>query len=102
RACGGGDRGGGGGGQVGVGGGGGGGEEPYPYKARVEIRDADLAAVERLTKDIKPAVDLAGRATVTANLHGTVEPFRVESSGTAAVSGLRIDKLKFRQVNTAW
>jgi hypothetical protein len=76
--------------------------EPYPYKARVEIRDADLAAVERLSKDVKPAVDLAGRATVFANLRGSVEPFRVESSGTAAVSDLRIDKLKFRQINTAW
>jgi uncharacterized protein involved in outer membrane biogenesis len=77
-------------------------DEPYPYKVRVEVIDADLAAVERLTKDVKPAVELAGRATVTANLHGTVEPFRVESSGTAAVTGLQIDHVKFRQVKTAW
>src|SRR5262249_7369996 len=77
-------------------------DEPYPYKARVEIRDADLAAVERLTKDVKPAADLAGGARVTANLHGTVEPFRVESSGTASVTDLRVDQLKFRQVNAAW
>jgi hypothetical protein len=77
-------------------------DEPYSYRVRVEVRDADLAAVKRLTKDVKPAVDLAGRATVTTNLHGTVEPFRVESSGTAAVAGLQVDQLKFQEVKAAW
>jgi hypothetical protein len=52
-------------------------EKPYAYKATVSLRDADLASAEKLAKDLRPTVQLSGRAMVTANMSGTVQPFEI-------------------------
>ena len=77
-------------------------EKPYAYKAKVSFRDADLASAEKLAKDLRPTVNLSGRATVNANLSGTVQPFEISSKGTAQVTALQVDKLKLRQASLAW
>ncbi len=77
-------------------------KEPYRYKASLTLKGADLSAVQRLAADLRPGVDLAGRLTVTADVSGTLEPFKVATSGTAAATGLKVDTVTLQDVEFGW
>lgn len=77
-------------------------KEPYPYKARIDLPNADLAAVGRLAEELRPTIHVSGRATLHADLSGTMKPFHIESTGTADLTGLKVDQLKFQEIKLGW
>jgi hypothetical protein len=77
-------------------------KEPYPYKATLHLPDADLSSVHRLAEELRPAVQVSGRATLHADLSGTLRPFLLESSGTAELTGLKVDELRLQDAKFGW
>jgi translocation and assembly module TamB len=77
-------------------------EGEHPFTVKLSVKDADLSAVQRLSPDMRPPVTVAGRASVTAKLSGTLEPFHLQASGTAVLAGLKVDRLKFEEIRLRW
>jgi hypothetical protein len=77
-------------------------EEPYAYRATVKLPGADLSALERLAEELRPPVQVGGRATLTAEVSGALQPFRLRSSGTAVLTALKVDQVTLQEGKLAW
>src|SRR5205807_2272881 len=73
----------------------------YPYKGRLELKDADLVLLQRLSPNLRPSLPIEGSAAIIADIHGQLTPLSFAASGTAIakdllVSGVRVDALAFK------
>ena len=74
----------------------------YPYKGRLTMKDADLAALERLSPNVRPPVTVKGRATVAADLQGKLSPLTFAASGTASAGELTVADVLVDSVAFKW
>src|SRR5262249_31574155 len=78
----------------------------YPFKGKIELRDADLAALQRLSPNLRPVLPIDGRAGFSADFQGKLTPLSLTASGTAQareliVSGVRVQALSFHWIQEA-
>jgi translocation and assembly module TamB len=76
--------------------------EPFRVRAKLDLQDAELAAVQRLSPDLKPPVALAGRLNATANVDGTLRPSAVQTSGNGAAADMKVEGLTVGNLNLRW
>jgi len=75
---------------------------PYHYQARIDVRGTEAAELPQLPEAARSTVVVEGRATVAARLQGTLDPWKLDTSGTASIAGLKIDVLKLQDISLTW
>ena len=70
----------------------------YPFKGKLDLKDADLAALQRLSPNVRPALAIEGRAGFTADFQGTLTPLSITSSGLAQAKDLTISTVSIETV----
>jgi hypothetical protein len=76
--------------------------EPFRYQAELGLKDGDLAALQHLAAEFRPPVPLEGRVGITAEVHGTLSPLRLEASGTGTASIFKVNMLQVRSLKFRW
>jgi hypothetical protein len=76
--------------------------QAYPFKASVKIEQVALEHVERLTSLLPESLRLAGEATATATVEGTLSPLSLKSNGQARVVKLRIGSVPADDLTFRW
>lgn len=76
--------------------------EPYRLRGKLDLRDADLSAVQRLSPDLKPPVTVAGHLSADASFEGTLSPLAVQTSGNVAATDLKVEGLAVRDLKMRW
>ena len=73
-----------------------------PYKGSLDLKDADLAALQHLSPNLRPALAFEGRAGIVANFQGKLAPFAFSATGTAEVNGLTIAGVQVDTLTFHW
>jgi hypothetical protein len=76
--------------------------ERYRYRARLDLKDADLGALQRLVPELRPPVPVGGHSDLSADVDGTLHPLTWHARGTAAARELRLDTLTAGDVKFRW
>ncbi len=76
--------------------------EPFRVRGKLDLQDADLSAVQRLSTGLRPPVTLAGHLNVAANFAGTLRPMAVRTAGTVAAEDLKVEGLTVRNLKLRW
>jgi hypothetical protein len=76
--------------------------EPYRLQGKLDLQDADLSAVQRLSPDLKPPVIIAGHLNADANFDGTLRPMAAQTSGKLAATDLKVEGLTVRDLKLHW
>ncbi len=76
--------------------------EPFRLRGKLDLRDADLSAVQRLSPDLKPPVTIAGHLNADASFEGTLRPMAVQTSGNVAATDLKVEGLAVRDLKLRW
>src|SRR5205807_4011283 len=63
---------------------------PYEYAIKLNLTQTNLAALERLSPDVRPPLHFAGRFDAKAEVHGKLRPLTYELSGAANAEDLRV------------
>jgi translocation and assembly module TamB len=74
----------------------------YPLQATAALKGWDLATLERLAPQWRPPLDLAGTFSITADLKGTLQPLKVEASGTSAAREVRVGDFRVQDAKFHW
>jgi hypothetical protein len=75
----------------------------YPLKAQLDLKNWDLAALQKLAgESIKSPVRVAGSFTTAAHLDGTLRPFKLAVFGDVAAAELRINDFNVSSVKFHW
>jgi uncharacterized protein involved in outer membrane biogenesis len=75
---------------------------PWAYGGTLTAKGTDLAQLKQLAPDFRPPFPVAGRADLTADLSGALDPASVKASGTADGSDLVLDQLKVDSLSFKW
>jgi uncharacterized protein involved in outer membrane biogenesis len=75
---------------------------PFPFQGQVKLREGDLSALQGLAPRWRPPVPVAGRLTTSVEVQGTVRPFTLSTSGTAAAPLLKVSDLTLNDVHFRW
>jgi hypothetical protein len=75
---------------------------PYPYKARIELHDIDVSALDGLSPAYRPPVAATGTLVIDADLGGSLQPPTVVASGNARARRLRIEGVTIDSVSFEW
>jgi hypothetical protein len=75
----------------------------YPLKAQLDLKNWDLAALEKLAgASIKSPVRIAGSFTTAAHVDGTLRPLKLAVFGDVVAAGLRINDFNVSDVKFHW
>jgi translocation and assembly module TamB len=76
--------------------------EAARYRANLDVRKADLAALQRLAPEFRPPVTIAGRFEGNADVRGTLNPPTLDASGTARADDLRVQNVAISSTTFRW
>lgn len=76
--------------------------EPYDYNAQLQLPEADLSALNKLSPDLQLPVALAGLFRVEGGMEGTLSPMTFQTAGTASVEDLVIEEFAIGAASVAW
>jgi hypothetical protein len=74
----------------------------FPYTVQLATRAWNLEALQRLAPQSRPPFRLAGRLSSTLDLHGTLRPFLLLTTGKAEADELRIADFRLKAVRFHW
>lgn len=74
----------------------------YPFAVNLTLRDANVAALERLSPSIRPPLSIAGRFSTTAALKGSLAPFKLGAMGDAQAAPLTLDRFRMASMKFRW
>lgn len=75
--------------------------DPYPFTGKLDLQ-ADLAALQHLSPEVKLPVPVRGNFHAAAEIKGTLEPFVAHTSGTGTSLDLAIDRLSIGALRFGW
>src|SRR5262249_38055922 len=76
--------------------------DPSPFPGKLSLQKADLAALQPLTRELRPPVSIRGQSEVTADVKGTLSPLAFHASGRGTVNDLAVDKLTISALRFRW
>jgi hypothetical protein len=76
--------------------------DPYPFTGKLSIPNADLAALQHLSPDVKPPVSIQGQLEVAGDITGSLSPFAFHTSGHGTAKSLALDQLKIGALGFRW
>jgi uncharacterized protein involved in outer membrane biogenesis len=76
--------------------------KPYPVHGRLELRQADLAALDKLPAAWRPPHPVGGRLNADVEVRGALQPWLLTTQGTAAIDDLQFAKLRSSRVTARW
>jgi hypothetical protein len=76
--------------------------EAARYRANLDVRKADLAALQRLAPEFRPPVTIAGRFEGSADVKGTLNPPTLDASGTARADDLKVQNVAISSTTFRW
>lgn len=74
----------------------------YPVEGNLVVKGGSLATLRRLAPEWRPPVELGGDFSARADVRGTLRPFKVEASGTAAAAEVRVSDFRVRDARFRW
>lgn len=66
---------------------------PYPYTTGLRISGMRLDAFNRMPEELRLPVAVDGRASLTVNAEGSLQPFHVAATGTVSAVEMHVDEL---------
>lgn len=75
---------------------------PYRYRGKIALRDWDLSSIQRLDPAVRPAVQIEGRFSTTADAQGTLQPLTLSTAGTGNADDVTVYAVKFKNIAYTW
>ena len=75
---------------------------PYPFTGKLNLQNADLAALQHLSPDMKPPVSIRGQVDVGADINGSLGPFVFHTSGGGTAKNVALDRLQIGALGFRW
>lgn len=74
-------------------------QTPFEFAGSLSIANVDLAQANRLPENLRPPQPVGGRAGVSADLHGTLQPLTFAARGAVAARRLRAGQAMLDRVD---
>jgi hypothetical protein len=76
--------------------------KPYRYQGQIALRDWDLASIQHLDPEFRPAVPIEGRFSTNLDAQGTILPPALSSTGKGKAQDMTVYGMKFKDLSYAW
>src|SRR5207237_4746214 len=75
---------------------------PFDFAGQLRVRPGGETDLRRLLAEMKLPIRVEGRLDATADVRGTLNPWKLSASGRAGAADLHVEPVRLERVDFAW